>query len=71
MSSEPFDPYHKWLGIPSHEQPPNRYRLLRIAEFDSDTDLIEDSYNKAMMIVKQEEHGEHLEYVEVVAAEDE
>lgn len=24
----PFDPYHKWLGIPPKDQPPNHYRLL-------------------------------------------
>ena len=25
---EAIDPYHKWLGIPPHEQPANHYRLL-------------------------------------------
>ena len=34
MSSEEFDPYRKWLGIPPQEQPPNHYRLLGIAVFD-------------------------------------
>jgi hypothetical protein len=29
-----FDPYHVWLGIPPHEQPPNHYRLLGIAPLD-------------------------------------
>lgn len=24
----PFDPYHRWLGIPPSEQPANHYRLL-------------------------------------------
>ena len=28
---EQFDPYHKWLGIPPEEQPPNYYRLLGVA----------------------------------------
>jgi hypothetical protein len=26
----PFDPYHRWLGIPPQEQPPNHYRLLAL-----------------------------------------
>ena len=39
MASEQFDPYHKWLGIPPHEQPPSHYRLLRISEYESDQDF--------------------------------
>ena len=33
-----FDPYHKWLGIAAHEQPPTHYRLLGIAPFECDPD---------------------------------
>lgn len=43
-----FDPYHKWLGIPPHEQPPSHYRLLRIAPFESDAEVIENAYKKEM-----------------------
>ena len=25
-----FDPYHKWLGIPPKQQPPDHYRLLGV-----------------------------------------
>ena len=64
-----FDPYHKWLGISPDEQPPNHYRLLGISEFEANANLIEEAYDKAMLIVKQEEHGEHLGYVEPVAAD--
>ena len=38
---EAIDRYHKWLGIPPHEQPANHYRLLGIALFESDADVIE------------------------------
>src|SRR5262245_36734958 len=37
----PFDPYHKWLGIPPHQQPPSHYRLLGLEAFESDLDVIE------------------------------
>ena len=37
---EKFDPYHKWLGIPPKDQPPNHYRLLGIELFESDADVI-------------------------------
>jgi len=40
MTSEPFDPYHVWLGIPPEEQPPNHYRLLGIPLFEDDAQVI-------------------------------
>lgn len=38
--AEPFDPYHKWLGIPPAEQPPHHYRLLGIAPFEADVQVV-------------------------------
>ena len=35
-----FDAYHKWLGIPPSERPVNHYRLLGLALFEDDVDLI-------------------------------
>ena len=35
-----FDPYQQWLGIPPAEQPPNHYRLLGIALFESEPAVI-------------------------------
>ena len=35
-----MDVYHELLGIPPHEQPPNYYRLLGIALYESDRDVI-------------------------------
>ncbi len=43
-----FDPYHKWLGIPSDEQPPNHYRLLGIREFEADPDVIQAAADQRM-----------------------
>lgn len=39
--AEIFDPYHRWLGIPTQEQPPNHYRLLGLQCFEADPDVIE------------------------------
>ncbi|HQU45105.1 MAG TPA: hypothetical protein PK867_19985 [Pirellulales bacterium] len=36
-----FDPYHKWLGIPPKDQPPNHYRLLGIELFEEDLEVID------------------------------
>jgi len=48
-----FDPYHKWLGIPLAEQPPNHYRLLGVAVFESDGDVIESAADRQMAYVRQ------------------
>ena len=31
--SEPFNPYHEWLGIPPSEMPVDYYQLLGLARF--------------------------------------
>ena len=45
MSSD-FDPYYLWLGIPPHEQPPNHYRLLGIAAFESNASVIDSAASR-------------------------
>ena len=57
--SIPFDPYHKWLGIPPAEQPPNYYRLLGISLFESDTDVIEVAADQRMAILRSFQAGPH------------
>ena len=44
-----FDPYHKWLGIPPKDQPPNYYRLLAINLFESDAEVIDTAANRQML----------------------
>lgn len=55
-----FDPYHKWLGIPRSEQPPNHYRLLGVTLFESDPDVIEAAADRQMTYVSQCATGAHL-----------
>lgn len=47
-----FDPYHKWLGIAPHEQPPHHYRLLGISPFEADADVIDAASNKQMVFLR-------------------
>ena len=49
---ETFDPYHKWLGIPPGEQPADHYRLLAIARFESDPDVIETAADQRMALLR-------------------
>ena len=50
MAAE-FDPYHKWLGIPPQDQPPTHYRLLGIAAFTSDPDVVEHAAEKRIALL--------------------
>ena len=57
--AEAFDPYHKWLGIPSKDQPPNHYRLLAINLFESDLDVIASAADQRMGHVRTFQAGKH------------
>jgi hypothetical protein len=56
-----FDPYHKWLGIPSSEQPANHYRLLGVAIFEQDADVIDSAANQRMSYLQDMATGPHVE----------
>lgn len=47
-----FDAYHKWLGIPPAEQPPDHYRLLGIQRFEADADVIDTAADGRMAILR-------------------
>jgi WD40 repeat protein/tetratricopeptide (TPR) repeat protein len=55
----PFDVYHKWLGIPPSEQPPNHYRLLGVSLFESDPEVIDAAANRQMSYVQGFANSEH------------
>jgi len=57
--SEPFDPYHTWLGIPPEEQPPNHYRLLGLRVFESNAEAISNAADRQMMLLRTFQTGEH------------
>ena len=62
--SDSFNPYHKWLGIPSEEQPPNYYRLLGLPPFESEADVIQNAANQRMAHIRTFQAGERSEYSE-------
>ena len=59
MSSVPFDPYYKWLGIPQREQPANHYRLLGIELFENDPQVVEAAADRQMAFLRKYQSGEH------------
>jgi hypothetical protein len=58
MSSQ-FNPYHRWLGIPPEEQPPNHYRLLGLAWLEDDPEVIRDAAERQIAHVRRYALGEH------------
>jgi hypothetical protein len=57
VAPQPFDPYHKWLGIPPAEQPPTCYRLLGIPLFESDPDVIDAAADQRMAHLRKYQTG--------------
>src|SRR3954452_19573407 len=41
--NSPFDPYHKWLGIPKDQRPPTFYQLLGLSPNESDLEVIQEA----------------------------
>jgi len=60
-ADEPFDPYHKWLGIPRREQPPDHYRLLGISPFEDDPEVIQAAADRQMGHVRTYQTGRHAD----------
>ena len=64
-----FDPYHRWLGIPSGEQPPNHYRLLGVPLFESDLDVIEAAAERQAAFLRTLQIGPQAELAERILNE--
>lgn len=52
-----FDPYAEWLGIPPAEQPPDYYRLLGLARFETDTAKIAAAADARMNLLRNVQTG--------------
>jgi hypothetical protein len=64
-----IDPYWKWLGIPPHEQPPNCYRLLGIAMFESDPGVIANAADRQISHVRTYQTGSYSEVSQWLVSE--
>lgn len=57
--SNAFDPYYTWLGISPAEQPPNHYRLLGIALYENNPDVISNAADRQMAHIRTFQSGKH------------
>ena len=54
---ESFDPYLSWLGIRDPERPPNHYRLLGVALYESDPEILAHAADRQMSHVRTFQAG--------------
>ena len=54
-----FDPYHRWLGIPPDERPISKYRLLALADFEGDTEVINSAAERQAVYLRTLQAGKH------------
>lgn len=59
-ASSGFDPYYKWLGIRPEERPIHSYRLLGVALFESDADVIANAADRQMAHVRSFQGGRYV-----------
>jgi len=62
--AETFDPYHRWLGIPPKEVPPNHYRLLGIELFEERLEVIREAADRRVDYLRKQQTGKHAELAE-------
>ncbi len=55
-----IDVYKEWLGIPEGDRPPNFYTLLRLVQFEDDTEKIQANYRKLNGHVRKYATGQYL-----------
>jgi hypothetical protein len=64
-----FDPYHKWLGIPTGKRPPTHYQLLAISEGEEDREVIEAATVRQSAYVRNFQKGPNAEEATKLLAE--
>jgi hypothetical protein len=57
--AEAFDPYLQWLGLRDTERPPNHYRLLGVAPFEDDPEVLGHAADRQMAHVRTFQTGKH------------
>ena len=68
MAAE-FDPYRKWLGVPAGVRPPDHYRLLGIALFEPDADVIANAADRQIAHVRTFQTDPHAALAERLLGE--
>ncbi|MCA8984483.1 MAG: hypothetical protein R3C12_16045 [Planctomycetaceae bacterium] len=55
-----IDVYKQWLGIPEEFRPPTHYQLLRLVDFEDDSEKIRTHYRKLNELVRKYATGDYM-----------
>jgi curved DNA-binding protein CbpA len=66
---KPFDPYHRWLGIPPGFRPPTHYQLLGVSPAESDPEVIHAAALRQSAFVRNFQSGAHAEAASRILSE--
>lgn len=55
----PIDVYKEWLGIPEGARPPDHYQLLRLVQFEDDSEKVRKNYKKLNTHVRKYATGQY------------
>ena len=55
-----IDVYKQWLGIPEELRPPTHYQLLRLVDFEDDSEKIRSHYKKLNSVVRKYASGDYM-----------
>lgn len=66
LTGHGFDPLYRWLGIPTRDQPPTLYRLLGLATFESDVDVIREGAERQIAHIRKYSLGERRAIAETL-----
>lgn len=69
QTSQPFDPYYTWLGIPPSERPISYYRLLGLKPFESNETAIEAAVDQRLAYLRTKALGPHAAFAEKLISE--
>ncbi|MBM4077975.1 MAG: general secretion pathway protein GspE, partial [Planctomycetes bacterium] len=64
-----LDVYKDWLGIPEGPRPPDHYQLLRLVQFEDDTEKIRKNYKKLNTFVRKYATGQYSNESQVLLNE--
>lgn len=64
-----LDVYKEWLGIPEGPRPPDHYQLLRLPQFEDDTDKVRKNYKKLNGHVRKYATGQYSNESQVLLNE--
>ncbi|HTN76321.1 MAG TPA: serine/threonine-protein kinase [Pirellulaceae bacterium] len=62
--ADTFDPYYKWLGIPTEQRPPNLYQLVGVQLFEKDFDVIANACDQRMSHLRTFSNSQHRDHAE-------